>query len=302
MVRAVLALFLTLATLSTPAAAMDRHTLGWGRLFSNDFLGEARDRWRTGSYMVSFVKGPAWSGALPDNPAAILEFRFRGETITPANLVNPAPGDRPYVGALSFGVHTHFQWNGIEVSSGADLVLTGEMTGVGQFQKAMHELLGAPVPTILDDQIPNHVYPTALVEFGYPIVMASNLQLRPFVELQGGVETLARVGADLHFGVAGSVDLFVRDVTTGHRVPVTQTGAPGLSILLGADAAYVENSAYLPNYGGYDISDPRIRVRAGLLWHGPGAQVFYGLTWLGEEFAAQPEGQLVGSLVAKVEF
>ena len=46
------------------AAAQDRVTLGWGRLLTNDLLGDGRDRWRTGSYTLSRVRGPAWGGSL----------------------------------------------------------------------------------------------------------------------------------------------------------------------------------------------------------------------------------------------
>ena len=33
-----------------------------------------------------------------------------------------------------------------------------------------------------------------------------------------------------------------------------------------------------------------------------GGSMFYGLTWLGEEFKAQPEGQFVGTLQVKLRF
>lgn len=302
MVRAILAGLLAVFLLPNPGEAIERTTLGWGRLFNNDFLGEGRDRWRTGSYWVSLVRGPVWNGKLPDQIGAIIEYRFRAETITPANLTGPDPGDRRYVGALSFGGHSHFQWNKMEVRAGADLVFTGPQTGVGQFQRSLHQLFGAPVPAILDDQIPNGIHPTALVEFGQSVVLSHNLQLRPFIEMQAGVETFVRIGADLHFGKAGQADLFSRDVVTGHRVPITQTGPLGLSIAVGGDVAHVEHSAYLPAYGGYDVSAPRWRARAGLMWQWTDAQVFYGLTYLGKEFGAQNEGQLVGSLMGKVSF
>jgi len=302
MVRAFLACLLALFLLPNSGDAVERKTLGWGRLFTNDFLGEGRDRWRTGSYWVSLVRGPGWNGALPDQFGEIIEYRFRSEIITPANLTGPDPSDRRFVGALSFGAHTHFHWNGLETSVGADLVFTGPQTGLGEFQQSLHEFVGAPVTTILGDQIPNGIHPTALVELGKPVALAHNLRLRPFIEMQAGVESRLRIGADLHCGKAGLVDMSARDLVTGHRVPVTQSGPLGLTFTFGGDVAYVENSVYLPSSDGYDISEPRWRARAGVVWQWSDAQVFYGLTYLGEEFGAQNEGQVLGSLMGKVSF
>ncbi|MEM1386514.1 MAG: lipid A-modifier LpxR family protein [Pseudomonadota bacterium] len=304
MLRAIIAPLLAVLIALPPmqAEAAERTTLGWPRLFNNDFLGEARDRWRTGSYWVSMVRGPGWNGVRPEQAGAIIEYRFRGEIITPANLTTPDPSDRPYVGALSFGAHTHFRWRNLDVSAGADLVFTGSQTGLGKFQRSAHKIFGAPEPEILDDQIPNGIYPTALVELGQSVSLSDRLLWRPFIEAQAGVETFVRIGGDFHFGQAGQVDLFVRDVVTGHRVPVTQAGPIGLSLVAGGDVAYVASSAYLPSSDGYDVTSPRWRARAGLLWQWDGTQIFYGVTYLGKEFDAQDEGQVVGSLHAKVRF
>ena len=40
----------------------------------------------------------------------------------------------------------------------------------------------------------------------------------------------------------------------------------------------------------------RHRLRAGVHWQSQDAGFFYGLTWLGEEFEAQPDTQVAGSL------
>ena len=79
--------------LASPIAAEQRVTLGWGRLFTNDALGDGRDRWRTGSYTVSRIKGISWSGELPTTPGEIVEFRFRADTIAPASLTDPDKGN-----------------------------------------------------------------------------------------------------------------------------------------------------------------------------------------------------------------
>ena len=48
------------ALFAVPAVAQERVTLGWGRLLTNDAIGDGKDRWRTGSYVLSRVRGPSW--------------------------------------------------------------------------------------------------------------------------------------------------------------------------------------------------------------------------------------------------
>ncbi len=285
-----------------PAAAQGRVTLGWGHLFNNDVLGDGQDRWRTTAAVVSQVKGRGWDGALPTRAGEIIEYRFRGDIIAPANLVNPAPGDRRYAGTLGFGLHTHFQRRGAEISLGADLVFTGPQTGLGELQREIHRALGTTIPTVLGNQIENGFHPTVTLELGRTMTLSQGVELRPFVELQGGVETLARIGADLRIGGIGDGELLLRDAITGQRYRVTDAGNRGWAGVIGADIAHVEHSTYLPSSDGYVLTDSRPRVRAGLHWQGEKSSVFYGVTWLGEEFTAQPEGQVMGSLRLNLEF
>lgn len=284
------------------ARAEDRVTLGWGRLFVNDAIGDSRDRWRTGSYSLSRVRGPSWSGALPSQPGELLEFRFRGETIAPASLVSPEADDRRYAGALSFGVHTHFDWQGFETSLGADLVLTGPQTGIGGFQTWIHGVLGLDEPQVLDDQIGNGVHPTVVAEVGRTFT-AGPVRLRPFVEAQAGVESLVRVGGDVIIGSFGEAGLFSREGTTGQRyLTIDGNRSPGLSLVMGADHARVFDSVFLPEGEAATLSDTRTRVRFGMNWQGKRASVFYGATWLSREFEEQPEGQVLGALNLNLKF
>lgn len=277
------------------AEAQGREAVGTGRLFTNDFLGDNRDRWRTGTNVISHVRGTGWEGALPERVGDLVEYRFRTEIIAPENIVTAAPGDRRYVGALSFGMHTHFERKGVEFSLGGDMVVTGPQTGLGDLQTWVHEIFGAPEPGVLGNQIPNGFHPTLTVEAGRRLDVSPNLSFRPFVEVQAGVETLVRVGGDFHVGALGREDLLLRDVVTGQLYRVTRGPGQGFSAVLGADVAHVENSTYLPEPA-YDLTDARTRLRAGVHWQGERTAVFYGLTYLGEEFEAQTEGQFVGSL------
>lgn len=288
---------------AAPAAAQDRTFLGWGRLFNNDLIGDGHDRWRTGSYTVSLAYGPSWSGALPTRPGEIVEARFSAEIIAPADLSDPDPDDRRYVGALTVGAHTHFRLGPAETSAGLNLVATGPQTGLGTFQRNIHDWFDLETPEVLDDQIPDNLYPTALVELGRSYRFGEAVVLRPFAELQAGVETYARVGADLAIGQQWLGSLLVRDSSTGQRyVTIRGNRTPGVSFSLGGDIAHVFDSAYLPSDSAATLDETRPRLRAGVHWQGERADVFYGLTWLGKEFEQQDGTQVVGSLRVNLDF
>lgn len=289
--------------LGAPAHAEDRITLGWGRLFVNDALGDGEDRWRTGAYTVSIMRGTGWSGALPQTFGELLEIRLRGETIAPANLVRAAPGDRRYVGALSLGLHTHFDLLGNEATVGGDLVFTGPQTGVSRFQDWAHDVLDMDDPQVFGDQIGNGIHPTLSAEIGRSLPLAERVTLRPFAAAQMGVESLVRVGGDLVFGGFGQGAMMLRDTTTGQRHRAIESDRiEGFSFTLGADFARVFDSEYLPDGEPAVMSDTRSRVRAGMHWQGQRASVFYGVTWLGKEFEDQPDDQVVGALNLNLSF
>lgn len=290
--------------LAGQAAAQERVTLGWGRMFSNDAIGDGHDRWRTGSYTVSYLRGSSWDGALPTAFGDILEFRASGQTIAPANLADPAPDDRRYAGVLTFGLHTHFDWLGFETAVGADLDVTGPQTGLSNFQQRIHDWSDLPDPEpAFENQIPNHVYLTALAEMGKEFPMGGAGRIRPFVEAQAGLETYVRAGADLTFGGFGEGSLLIREYMTGQRYRAIKGDLiTGTSFTLGADVAHVFDSALLPGDGVAELASTRARARAGIQWQGERASVFYGISYLGEEFVQQPEGQLVGSLNINLRF
>ncbi|MGB8621386.1 MAG: lipid A-modifier LpxR family protein [Paracoccaceae bacterium] len=285
------------------AQERDRRTVGIGRIFDNDFLGDFQDRWRTGSYTVSIVTAPGWHGKLPESFGAIREYRLRAEVIAPSNLKNPDPADRRYAGVLSAGLHTHFRRGPAEISVGGDLVAVGPQTGLGAFQTDIHDLLGQPSPKAATaNQIGNAFHPTALAEFAFPVRMSGRIRARPFVEVQAGVETFLRVGGDFAFGAFGRDDLALRDVTTGQLYYGTHSGGPAVSFVVGGDVAKVVDSAYLPSKDGYDLTDTRARLRAGMNVQKKNFGIFYGLTWLGKEFKAQSDEQVVGSINIRLDF
>lgn len=300
------ALLCALVLPGAEAAAEGREWLGFGHVFNNDGIGDGQDRWRSGSYQISALRGPEWQGGLPQSPGEIWEFRTRGEIIAPSNLARPVVlDDRRYVGILSGGLHTHFERFGVETSVGADLVVVGPQTGVDDFQDFLHEIVDATEPRATRTQIGNNFFPTALVELGreYFVANRQNLRVRPFVEAQAGAETFLRVGGDLTFGRLGLGGLRLRDPVSGQRIMgIHGDDGAGLSLLLGGDIAYVESSQFLESRPGFSLDETRERLRAGLFLDWGEGGVFYGLTWLGKEFEQQDEGQFIGSLSLHLNF
>lgn len=304
MFRILQCLLMSAALLAAFAAqAEDRVTLGWGRLLTNDALGDGKDRWQTGGYQVSRMRGVSWGGLLPATPGELLEFRASSQIAAPADLVTPKPGDRRYAALLAFGIYTQFGWQGNELGLGAGLAFAGPQNGVSNFQEWVHQMLDLPKPLVIGQQISNSVFPTLEAEFGRRIDLGGHVMLRPFVQAQLGPENLIRVGGDLAIGAFGRDDLMVRDGGTGHRYRVVKgTQDQGVSLVLGGDYARVFDSALLPSDAGAIATEYRSRLRAGVQWQGEKAAAFYGLTYLGKEFEQQPEAQLLGSLSINLKF
>jgi Uncharacterized protein conserved in bacteria (DUF2219) len=287
-----------------PADQPVRQTIGWGRMFTNDVIGDFYDRWRSSSYTVSRVRGPEWTGDLPTAFGRVLEFRVRADHITPSTLDAPAAKDRRYAGMLSFGYHSHSSWRGNDLSLGADVVLIGPQTGLSQLQDVLHDRLGLKDgAAAYNAQFGNALLFSGTGEVGRNLQISPSVALRPFVEGQVGVENLARAGADVTLGNLGKGGLMLREATTGQRYSAIQGAAgKGLSLTVGGDIAAVASSYLLPAGGAVTASKTRTRLRAGLNWQGEKSFVFFGLTHLSKEFDEQPEGQTVGSLSLLVRF
>jgi len=299
-VMAILAMFSV-----TPAAnAEGRELLGHGRLTSNDLLGDLHDRWQSGSVSSSRVVARDWAGILPNRPFDLLEYRLGGQVITPEDLRSPAPGDRPFAGVLSLGVHTHFLKGRTEVALGADVVATGPQTGLSDLQTAIHDGLGvsSASKSVLSNQVENGFHPTLVTEAGRTFSLGGQAVLRPFAEARWGAETIARVGADLTIGTVGQGELLVRDPVTGQRYRSVTNPLAGFSYVVGADLAHVDSSVFLPSSSGAKLTETRNRVRAGVHWQNNDKAAFYGITWLSEEFEAQDTGQFVGSVRLNLQF
>lgn len=305
MLRATLGAIALFLTTVSAVHAVDRTRIGYGNLVTNDFVDGGEDRWRTGSFASSRVWGPAWTGTAPTRFGDLLELRFNGEIIAPANLTAPAPGDRAYAGALSLGLHTHMQRGATEYALGGDIVVVGPQTGLDSFQSALHDLLGVNdlSDTVVDNQIGDSIRPTFVAEVARSFALGERARLRPFLEGRAGVETLLRAGFDWTYGSLGVGELLVRDPVAGQRYRTITQDWTGFSYTLGADIAYVDSSVFLPNDAGPTLDQSRERIRAGILWQGEkGQSSFAGITYLGEEFEGQDGGQLIGSVKVRVNF
>jgi len=277
----------------------DRTLLGIGRIFTNDQFGDVDDRWRTGSYSLSIVSGRGWTGTPSSRFGDILEYRLSSQIIAPRRLNGADSHDRAYAGVLSLGAHTHFSTGPAQVSLGADLVLIGPQTGVIDLQDWFHSLfsfasVGANVRA---NQIANTTRIAGTAEVALPIRLGDRATLRPFAELQYGVEDIARGGVDLLFGAIGHDDLLIRDQVTGQLYRGIDSEVSGFGFAVGADYAAVGNSLFFPASFGTVVAPERYRARAGLYWQvGPEISYFYGVTYLSEEYVGQPGGQTVGSI------
>lgn len=273
-------------------------------IFTNDYLGDGEDRWRTGSLDVSATFGAGDLRDLPENAWERYQLRFRGEIIAPSNITTPSATDRQYAGVLGLGLFTHFQKNSYDLYYGGELVFVGESTGLGNLQKSFHDELDIlpPSTAVLNSQVANAIYPT--LHTGISKSFRSDKRLiRPFAEVQAGVETFARVGMDVVFGTTLINDFLLRDSVSGQLIGHSLADdSRGFGFLLGADAAYVVDSNYLPNSGALKLESFRPRARAGIVYQQEKFGLFYGVSWLGKEFEAQKSSQVVGSINLNVNF
>ncbi len=286
------------------AEAQEHRTLGTARLFTNDFFGDGGDRWRSGSYRFSVIRGDSWSGERPERVGGLLEYRFESQVITPQRGLGDVD-DRPFVGMLSFGVHSHVGFGAADVSLGADLVAIGPQTGVSDFQDSFHDLFSLPSLPGVERELEDAVHLAGTAELSYPVRMSERMSVRPFVEAQAGAEDIVRFGADVILGQVGQRDLMVRDGVSGQLIRGVEHDGnlAGLSFVAGADLSQVFSSIYLPEDQGFVLEDVRWRARAGVHWQiADEMSVFYGTTYLSREFEGQSEGQVVGGVKLNFNF
>lgn len=287
-------------TLAAPAYSGDLTFRGFSFNTANDSIGEGKDRWQSSVLQGNLYFGP--KGAAPET-AGLFEFyeiRLRSQIMTPENLEAPQPGDRPFAGVLSVGLLTHGFVDDYGVTLGSEIAVVGPQTGTFRFQRWLHDQFGFARPNTSGNEIEDGVHGGVFAEVGR--TFGDELQVRPFVEIRAGIETLARAGIDFTWGDLGRDDILVREQVTGQRVPgLLGPDTTGFSFMAGFDVAHVERSIYLPANRGLEL-EPRGRIRLGVNRMSENWSLFYGLTYLTPEFEAQPEGQFLGAAQIRYRF
>ncbi len=304
--RAIFGAAIALSFMAPASHAQDVGFLGFGYQISNDFIGDAHDRWRTGATQASVMFGRDWQGSLGSQYFDTMELRGSAEIAAPDNLDEPAQGDRPYASVARLGVHSHFnqQLSRTNFDMGVGVEVLGPQTKLDDFQANFHRWIGSSQASdeTLGGQVKDDIYGYGHIEAARPYDLGASSRVTPFIEGHAGAETFARVGADFEFGGLISDDLQVRDYTTGQTYTTIRGSLSALTLTAGADLGYMVDSAMLPDDDAYDMVQERARARAAVKWEGRQSSASFGVTYLSKEFDNQPTGQVLGSFNLKYKF
>ena len=251
--------------------------LGYGLLFTNDFFGDGRDRWRTGSLVSSRVFGRSEMTRTWRRREALNELRLFSQIIAPSDLSRNSDSsdagekaglmediDRAYVGHLSIGLHRHFQAGGLAYNFGVDASLLGPQTGLMGLQQTVHSELGQLFPSDFarNTQVSNKFVLGSLTEVAHPSALSPSANIRLFAEVQTGVEDLIRIGLDV--GLFGDLSeaLLARAPVSGQRYSVIDRAEEGFLLSAGVDLIRVIGSLIL---SGNALRASKYRARKGWL-------------------------------------
>lgn len=112
--------------------------------------------WTTAALPVRAVEGLAWLPAIGSWERAYFhQFRFVAEMYTASDITNPdpPPGDHPYAGILALDLSVFSKGERDLQRWTVRLGMVGPSTGVGELQKSIHRLTGAPIPQGWDSQL-----------------------------------------------------------------------------------------------------------------------------------------------------
>ncbi|RJK96225.1 DUF2219 family protein [Paracoccus aestuarii] len=275
-------------------ALLNGSRLAFSRLLTNDYIGDRKDRWRTFSYAVSVLK--------PFEDKSVGELRFRTEIIAgrKLKLASGQDPDRRMAGVLGIGAYRSAVIGKSDYRIGVELTAIGPQTGLVNLQERVHEKLNQSGPSAYakELQVGDRILLGFNGETGRDFIVGQTA-VRPWVAVEGGAEAFARVGMDFTLGhTVGNYG--IRDELTGWRLPILQNrNTHGISLIAGFDIAHVVNSVYIEEG---DLTQNRLRLRAGGLVDFKSGRIFYGATYLSEEFKNQPENQVVGSVTISMFF
>lgn len=267
---------------------------------NNDFIGDGRDRWQTGSYTQFF--------SFHETGPYDFDLRLRGMVMSPWSKKHQARGaDRYYVEVLTFGAYLNNRIGNYDVVAGGDLAVIGDQTGLADLQDSIHDWVGSKGFSPSQRQVPhiaNDLKTAALGEVAWNNVVGDKLNIRPYVSAQVGYETFLRAGVDFLIGGYASAAQYVRDPATGFVEPSSadrQSSIFSTSVVVGFDISHVESNDFLPE-DHVSLKEEQHRIRIGLRSHYRNVSAFYGATYLSEEFQSQREGQIVGTVSLNIAF
>jgi hypothetical protein len=266
--------------------------------FTNDYIGDGHDRWRSGGYTLSY-------GFEGDKIGTPFNIQLRSEIISAWGSSKQADDDdRLYVGAIGIGAFVTKRYGFTDINFGGEILAIGDQTGVAKFQGAFHDLIGISGGYNPGEQPHSHLADaftgTLSAEAAMNYYIGSNTLVRPFVAGQYGYETFLRAGADVVIGNMSNADRWLRDPVSGFIQPSSSQKSNYMgdySLVAGFDVTTISESTFFPDHGDVELEPMRIRSRLGLQKGiGNKISIFYGATHLTKEFSTQYEGQTVGTI------
>ena len=128
-------------------------------------------------------------------------------------------------------------------------------------QKTVHSELGQPFPSdfVRNTQVSNKFVLGNLTEVVQPSALSPSIIIRPFAEVQTGVEDLFRIGVDV--GLFGNLSeaLLARAPVSGQRYSVIDRAEEGFLLSAGVDLTRVISSMFLT---GSDLRASKYCARA----------------------------------------
>lgn len=291
-----LATVTALAVTASPLAAQVLIPDGEVSNFTNDYFGDGHDRWHSGSYQKSYFFDEITGSQLFKK----LELRGRTQIVTPWKGDVVAGEDRPYSSAIALGAFVHGSAGILETRAGGEFIISGDQTGLPNLQAFAHDSLGMSGsynPLTRDDPHLDDAFGfRGEAEVAFKSQMSETFMMRPFAEQTFGVDQASTVGVDVVWGTLSANEVWTRDAVTGQLLSASKRNADLFTLVAGVDYSNVSKSMHFEEGSYAELQNEQYRVRVGSITRIHNMTLFFGQTWLSEQFVGQPEVQRVGSM------
>ena len=268
--------------------------------FSNDAIGDGRDRWQSASYQRSFIFDKNDAGMMQQ-----IELRGRAQIVSPWTSSRQEQ-DRPYSSVLGFGAFAHGDLIGLESHVGGEIVVQGDHTGLPAFQSGAHDFLGLDKSYDPENTSDEHVSDRVTVRGEAGLAKSfrpfEGVLFRPYGFIAIGADESATIGMDVVLGSLAQSSSWTRDHVTGQLLTHQADTKEGFSFVAGIDATRVLSSMHIPEESAVAPEVTQTRARIGAQLYVGAADVFFGQTWLSEGFVGQSDTQRVGTLSVSFNF